>query len=297
MSFGYVTFQGEAAEYKPEVQFSAGHEREANVLAKIEKALAEVVSCVGGHVSVSAVGHINEFDDQPGDNLNLQVTSFLRPSDPVADAGASAALSSARNFPPEASTAAVPASDGSDPAPHQPIPVPVESGTTQSAQPEGTTVMRDGIGVTPGSQPNITPESPAPVEATISVDVPTDDHGDGEQIVEGPPASIKDVTPTGFGPLGSLEEETVPDHPDETDIVVEGGTPGGEEIEISQTEPEAVPGERGEVVATPDTPAPATFGEQPSPTSDQSVDEAPQSGAASQTQDEPPAAPADGQQA
>lgn len=150
MSFSTGQITGPADEIKVEYQYSAGHERESSILEVVKRATEEIASAVGGHVAVSVQGHLNAYDDEVGDNVNVQVSSLLPPAPSAQDAGLDAAAGSARNFPPESSTAAPATEDQSPPAAQQPTPeaqVAAQEAHEQAqalsdaglAQPEGPT--------------------------------------------------------------------------------------------------------------------------------------------------------------
>lgn len=114
----------EADKLKVEFTTEAVHEREERVLAVLKEAGEKLSAELGGHLVLTATGHINEDPGSVGDNLNLQISSTIAPGLPVQDVGAEAALGSTKANPPEASTAAPPNTDGSTPTPQPPVPQP-----------------------------------------------------------------------------------------------------------------------------------------------------------------------------
>lgn len=123
MSFqsGQIVGQAQDIEIKLSDSGVGTNERQDRVLAVIGSIAGEIAREFGGYLAVSVTGHVNQYEGI-GDNLNIQLSSILPPPAPVRDTGLDAAGGSARNFPPEASTAAPATEDHSPPATQEPIP-------------------------------------------------------------------------------------------------------------------------------------------------------------------------------
>lgn len=182
MSFNLSQTTGESAELDLQYTEQSGSEREAKVLATLTTAIKDLTREVGGYLAVSATGHINDADGLPGDTLNVQITSILRPSDPTPDTGSEAALSSTAANPPEAVTAAPQTSEGSPPADQQPLPPALGASVPEGpGQPDpsiaATELLADQVvsGTPPAAAPAAdgsdvsepSTSSPAPTDTTV----------------------------------------------------------------------------------------------------------------------------------
>lgn len=79
-------------------------------------------------------------------------------------------------------------------------------------------------------------------DAQVAVAVQCDEHGEGRQLVEGPPSSFKSAETTGFGKIGKVELEPVEGQPDVTSVHVTEAEPHAEaEILLFQAEPTTPP--------------------------------------------------------
>lgn len=149
-------------------------ERESAILAVVHQAAVDIAQTLDGEVSVSVNGSLNSYPGGVGDNLNIQVNSMLPPKAPAQDAGLNAAGGSARNAPPEASTAA-PATEGvSPPAAQEPIPQPAVEEAEPTAvlqdaeQPAESAPPAEDAPPVPGD-PDVAAQAPA-VEAAETAD-------------------------------------------------------------------------------------------------------------------------------
>jgi hypothetical protein len=237
MSFGTGTQQAAVPADEVDVQFSykAGHEREAQILAVIKDAADDVARAVGGHVAVSVYGHINEYDDQPGDGVNIQVNSVLPPAQPVEDAGLEAAGGSPRNFPPEASTAAPATEDQSPPAAQEPVP----QAALSEPQAEWDTAVEESLSDPTPPAESAGPTEPADVDEATSSAVDESAHEESATVTEpASDASLQD--PADESTQAEPSPESIPD----SDVPPE--RPLGVEVRVADSpaevsEPSAVP--------------------------------------------------------
>lgn len=218
MSFATELFQGDAQDVTVKFKYKLDHEREQRVLAVITEAVEKLSAELGGYLAISATGHINDYQGGVGDNLNLQINSLLPPAKPVQDAGLDAAGGSARNFPPEASTAAPATEDNSPPATQEPVPQSID------AVPP-TVVEEASTDPSPSSEPEAEPLSVA------DTSTPADDQSSPETPVElAPPA------PSDAEPVASLQDgQTEAVQPSETEVPP---TPDGAAVTESPSSPD-----------------------------------------------------------
>jgi hypothetical protein len=163
MTFVLSSTQGEAKSITVQV-VSATNGREAEIAVHAAEALMKLAQATGGYVAVSGSGELNPSPGMIGDSINLQINSLLPPAVAVEDAGLASAAGSARNFPPEASTAAPMTEDQSPPAAQDPIPQP----SVEVPGPAPEVIAEPASTLFPPGNPVKFPVQTFPVEDTFS---------------------------------------------------------------------------------------------------------------------------------
>jgi hypothetical protein len=166
MSFSLKTFLGKTElimehDFTEGVNFEYLSDREKTIINDVAKKLQEIGEIVGGHVSVSAYGHVNP-NPSPGDTVNVSVVAVPDPAEatPVATPSVSA-------------PSAVPVEN--DAATSGPI-TPLSDNPLESANPNGNPAPAASPDASAGltSPESEAPEAPAaPVDPPSASEVPT----------------------------------------------------------------------------------------------------------------------------
>lgn len=263
MSFSYESYTGESSGFTPKKQYSSGDEREDAILAELETAMSGVVSAMKGYVSVTCSGHLaDDYDDMPGDNINMQITTLLRPSDPTPDTGLAAAAGSAQSYPPEASTAAPMTEDLSPPAAQAPLPqaaVPatdvVTGDTGPTSQPEfvqpAVSQPLDGVTQSPAdvTYPNPNVSATEGVTFTTPQDVPPAGEDPSEVVLDAPSDVRQDSEPE----LVYYSPESSPEQPLSGDAEPAPSTEPSPADSVAAPPPAAPPAQEQPMVQAPTT--------------------------------------------
>lgn len=269
-TFKVDTVQGDAEGIVATITTDISNERQNRVYVAVSEAIHSLVRELGGYLSVSATGNVNEQEGVLGDNINIQISSLLRPSAPTPDAGASAALGSAAIFPPEASTAAPATEDNSPPATQEPVPqpwdvTPVEAkasspellaqevaasapdpepapsaaapvaSPTPDGQPEAVQTPLDPASSSVTSEPTADATQSAPIAEASEVESPVDPTPSSSPVTPQTPDSPEPSSSPPDSPLPTIaEQQATPAEPASGDPVLPPQTVVGPPAEAPQ---------------------------------------------------------------
>lgn len=80
MSFTLAAYEGTAQEVVAEMATIPQNTREEEILEVIKKSIAEIVTSVGGYISVTGNGHLNPAAGETGDSISINIVSLPVPA-------------------------------------------------------------------------------------------------------------------------------------------------------------------------------------------------------------------------